>query len=197
MRQAAFCLYLTTYRYKSVRTIVIECFDGKIEITIQTDPFETIDEPRNLTSNWNEDFKELPGTDNPYIKFIKTGEIPTNPVEPSHMGVEKTLIVGFFLITMNFSFGKMEDGLLKDMLLTSADIAALILGERKKTAASQGGKQMDDGEEKKATKRPIKIIKEGHKNIVLHLDMNSEEDINELINTIYLNKQKNDKKPPQ
>jgi hypothetical protein len=172
----------------------IEYFDGKIEIAIQTDSFKTIDEPQNLASDWNENFKKSPDINNPYIDFIKTGEIPTDPEGSSHMGVEKTLIVGFFLITMNFSLGKMEDGLLKDALLTSANIAALILEESKKTAASQKeNKQLDNGGGDKSAKTRVEITREGHKNIVLQLDMNSEEDINELINTIYLIKQKNDK----
>lgn len=177
--------------------LLIECLNGKIEIAIQTDPFETIDEPQNLTSDWNENFKKLLGTENTYIVFIKTGEIPTDPMGSSHMSVKKNLVVGFFLVTINLSISKMEDSHLRDVLLTSANIAALILEEKKKTVASQKeDKQLDDGKLDKAAKIQVTITKEGDKNVVLQLDINSEEDINKLnklIETIYLVEQKNDK----
>jgi hypothetical protein len=178
--------------------LLIECFDGKIEIAIKTDSPKTIDEYRNLVSDWSEGFKKSSGADNPHVDFIKTGK-PSTAMEGSlNMGVKENLVVGFLLVTMNFSFSKMEESVLKDVLLTSTNIAALILGERKKTLASQKeNKQLDDGEQNEVATIQVEITKEGHENIVLQLDMNNEEDINKLMKTIYLLNKNHDKEPPQ
>jgi hypothetical protein len=175
-------------------TLLIECFEGKIEIAIKTDSPKT----RDLVSDWSDDFNKSSGADNLHVDFIETGKPSTAMEGCVDMGVRENLVVGFFLITMKFSFSKMEESFLKDVLLISTDIAALILGERKKALASQKeNKRLDDGKQNEVVKTQVEIIKERHENIVLQLDMNNEEDINKLMNTIYLLNENHGKEPSQ
>jgi hypothetical protein len=188
--------------FEDQTTLLIECLDGKIEIAIKTDTDnpKTIGEYQNLASDWNEKFQKSPGADIPAINFIETGKPSTDVEEALNMGIKENLVVGFFLITMNFSFNKMEEGPLKYVLLISTEAAALILEERKKISATRKeNKQLDNANKNQteAAKVRVEITKEGHENIVLLLDINSEEDQNKLMKTIYSLNKNHDKEPPQ